>query len=169
MRVHFASGYHPFPPPWLNVDFHDCGDQQVNLLEEFPDNLSGITWAYVGHFLEHLTVAEGVVFLRRVRASMATDGALIVVGPDVGKGRAWFEQGRIGDDLLFAMGRHGDPDGDDRADCHLWDCTGARVVEMLADAGWAHVEEFPLGELPQRFPEVPVIDLAEWQFAVVAR
>lgn len=170
MRVHFASGTHPFPAPWHNVDYHG-GDQTADLLQDFPANLDNIEWAYVGHFLEHVTPDEAVIFLKRVASRMRPGGRLMVVGPDAAKGQAWYDAGRINADLLYAIKAHGDPtgpDGADRAHCHLWDCTGAAVVELATAAGWSAVEEFPLGQLPTRFPDVPVIALDEWQFAVVA-
>jgi hypothetical protein len=167
MLIHFASGPHPFPAPWLNVDYL-TGDQRVDLLEPFPENLADIRWAYVGHFLEHLTRAECVTFLRRVRTRMAPAGRIMVVGPDSVKGQEWFDAGRIGADLLYAIKAHGDPLGNDRSHCHLWDCTDTAVVDLLTEAGWSDPAEFPLGELPARYPDIPVIALAEWQFAVTA-
>lgn len=170
MRVHFASGDHPFPAPWRNVDYHG-GDQTADLLGELPPNLTGIEWAYVGHFLEHLTPQEGIDFLTRVHARTRPGGRLLVVGPDVAKGREWFACGRISADLLYRIGKQGDPTGPggaDRSHCHLWDCTGSAVVDQATAAGWGQVEEFPLGQLPTRYPDIPVISLEEWQFAVVA-
>lgn len=167
MRVHFASGTHPFPAPWLNVDFHQPCDQVVDLLRPWPKNLSGIQRAYVGHFLEHLTPAEGVRFLFRLRTRMAPGGRLVVIGPDAVKGQRFFERGQIPAELLAAIRAHGEPNGNDRASCHLWDCTGDAVVAQAAKAGWT-AEEFPIAQLPDRLPEVPVIDLSGWQFAVTA-
>jgi hypothetical protein len=171
MRVHFASGEHPFPDPWLNVDrgaHWPQLDQTVDLLGPLPGNLDGIEWAYIGHFLEHITPDEGTDLLKRIRERMAPGGRLMVVGPDAAKGEAWHAAGRIGDDLLYAIRAHGEPDGTDRTGCHLWDCTGDAVLKQAELAGWSGVEEFPLGELPSRYPEVPVISLVEWQFAVTA-
>lgn len=171
MRVHFASGEHPFPAPWWNVDYLE-GDQRADLLDELPDNLVDIERAYVGHFLEHLTVREGVSFLTRVRKRMAPRGRLIVIGPDVVRGKEHYARGLIDADLLYRMGSHGEvggPDGRDRSHCHLWDCTGADVVSQVRDAGWPRVAEFSITDLPTLYPEVPVISLATWQFAVTAR
>lgn len=171
VRIHFASGEHPFPKPWWNIDFHDHWpilDQVVDLLKPLPANLVDIEWAYIGHFLEHITPDEGTDLLARILQRMAPDGRLMVVGPDAAKGKAWHAAGRINDDLLYAIHAHGDADGNDRIGCHLWDCTGDAVVEQARKAGWLGVEEFPLGQLPSRFPQVPVIALEEWQFAVTA-
>lgn len=171
MRVHFASGEHPFPQPWWNVDYSE-GDQQADLLRELPENLRGIATAYVGHFLEHLTPDEGVKFLIRVRERMAPKGRLIVIGPDVEKGRALHARGRINDDLLYRIGAHGErtgPGGVDRSHCHLWDCTAEGVLAQIREAGWPRAAEFPIAALPALYPDIPVISLAEWQFAVTAR
>lgn len=171
MKVHFASGEHPFPRPWWNVDYTE-GDQQANLLQELPENLRGIKTAYVGHFLEHLTPDEGVKFLIRVRERMAPKGRLIVIGPDVEKGRALHARGQISDDLLYRIGAHGErtgPGGVDRSHCHLWDCTAEGVLSQVRQAGWPRAAEFPITDLPTLYPDIPVISLAEWQFAVTAR
>jgi len=166
VRVHFAAGEHPFPTPWHNVDYRPPCDQQVDLLKPLPKNLTGIEWAYVGHFLEHITPTEGVTLLRRIRARMAPEGRLLVVGPDIEKGRRMHAANQIPDDMLYAIGAHGDPDGNNRTGCHLWDCSGEAVVAQAVKAGWA-AEEFPLGQMPALYPDIPVISLAEWQFAVV--
>lgn len=170
MLVHFAAGVHPFPRPWWNVDYAG-GDQFADLLDPLPRNLTGIDWAYVGHFLEHLTPAEGVEFLGRVRERMSPGGRVVVIGPDVDKGQEWYEHGRIGEALRARIGAWNVPagrPGRDRGDCHLWGCTGTAVVDQLTEAGWGEPAEFPIGELPARFPEVPIIDLSGWQFAATA-
>lgn len=168
MLVHFASGEHPFPKPWWNIDIHYEPDQRVDLLEELPSNLVNIQWAYVGHFLEHVTPDESVALLKRIRERMVAGGRIVVIGPDAVKTQERYERGELSEALRDATLTHGDAIGNDRIGCHLWDCTGDAVVRQLDDAGWFDALEFPLGELPQRFPGVPVIDLGEWQFAATA-
>lgn len=173
MKIHFASGTHPFSDGWLNVDAlrFDGVDEIVDLLSDFPPFLTDIDTSYVGHFLEHLTVAEGVEFLSRVKERTKPGGKLVVVGPDVDKARDWFNRGLIGADLLAAAGAHGSiPDDEpwNRVGIHVWNCTGAAVVEQCLAAGWTSVEEVPLGKLPLLMPDVPMIDSSEWQFCVVA-
>ena len=169
MRVQFASGEHCFPSPWWNIDYNTKADQKVDLLEPLPENLQEIQWAYIGHFLEHLTPDEGVDFLVRVRERMIPGGTIVIVGPDAVKGQRWYDQGRIPRFLLDAIKAHGEPIGNNRGNCHMWDCTGEAVVQQLLDAGFTDAEEFPLGELPRRFSKIPVISLDEWQFAASAK
>lgn len=172
MLVHFASGPHPFPPPWHNIDYVASTaqvDQVVNLLAPLPENLAGIRIAYIGHFMEHITPEEGVDLLRRIRERMAPDGHVMIVGPDAVKGWEWYSAGRLDAGLMHAIRKHGEPQGDYRGGCHMWDCTGEAVVAQLTEAGWADAEEFPLHEMPDRYPEIPMINAGEWQFAATAR
>jgi hypothetical protein len=102
---------------------------------------------------------------------MARRGRLVIIGPDAVKGQRFHERGLISTELLYAIRAHGKrqgPDGIDRSHCHLWNCNGDDVVSQAKAAGWTDVTEFPINELPTRFPEVPVISLAGWQFAVSA-
>ena len=102
MRIHWASGHHPFDPPWINVDFfaYDGVGLIADLLREIPAEIQNIEISYVGHFLEHLTPEEGVDFLRRVRARTQPDGQLVIVGPDVGKSQNLYDQGLLPLELL---------------------------------------------------------------------
>lgn len=174
MKVHFASGTHPFKG-WTNVDAFEWPGCQVDLvadlLGEFPSQLEDIETAYVGHFLEHLTPEEGVEFLSKVRERMIPAGQLVIVGPDAIKGQTWFDQGRIPKSLLTTIKAHGsipDNDPNNRAGVHLWDCSGDAVVQQCQDAGFESVTEIPLGSLSRTLPDVPIIDASEWQFCVVA-
>jgi hypothetical protein len=171
-HVHFASGPHRFPAPWINVDFSAEADVKADLLEPLPDAISGIEVAYVGHFLEHLTPDEGVEFLARIRERMVPRGRIVVVGPDVAKSKVFFDAGLISRDLFACIKTHGKPlgsDGHDRQDCHLWDCTGIAVVTQLSEAGWRLPHEFPIASLPLRHPDVPMINASGWQFAASAK
>lgn len=174
MKVHFAAGTHPFPKPWRNVDFegHQPGiTDQADLLDGIPEHLTGITDAYVGHFLEHLTREEGVEFLARVLERMAPSGRLVVVGPDAEKGQQWHAKGMLDKAFLATIKAHGTvPEGDPhaRGAVHLWDCTGHDVVDLALAAGWPVVREFPIREMPRLTPGIPVISDAGWQFSVLA-
>jgi hypothetical protein len=174
VKVHFAAGTHPFKKPWRNVDFegHQPGiTDQADLLDGIPEQLTGITDAYVGHFLEHLTKDEGVKFLWRVLQRMAPGGRLVVVGPDARKGEQWHGAGKLSAEMLAAIKAHGSIPEDQphaRGAVHLWDCTGQAVVDLANAAGWVGVREFPIREMPRVTPGVPVISDAGWQFAVLA-
>lgn len=174
MKVHFASGTHPFPG-WTNVDAFEwpgCHiDLVADLLGELPKQLVDIEIAYVGHFLEHLTPEEGVAFLEKVRERTSPGGQLVIVGPDAVKGQTWFDEGRLPKELLSAIKKHGsipEDNPNNRAGVHLWDCSGAAVVQQCQDAGWISALEIPLGKLANTLPDVPIIDATEWQFCVIA-
>lgn len=168
MKVHYASGTHPFPG-WVNVDYETGGEIQMDLLaEDWGDEIRTVTDSYVGHFLEHLTRPEGVDFLRKARGRAVDGGRLTVVGPDVVKAQRWVSRGAMSREFLKQVGKHGTPHGNDRGAVHLWDCTGFEVVEMLKEAGWSRIKELPISRMEQLLPGVPVIDSASWQFLVVA-
>lgn len=172
MKVHFASGTHPFKKPWHNVDYWAEApgvDQAVDLLApDWPENLTGIKDAYVGHFLEHLYPAEGVAFLTHLRTTMTPGARLTVVGPDAEKGHAWFKAGKFGREMLDAICKHGtllEDDPNNRGNVHLWDCTAAAVLDMLTQAGFDAPTELTWDNYPK---DVPLIDPAGWQFLIVA-
>lgn len=175
MKVHFAAGVHApkFSPRhgWHNVDF-TLGpgiQQRVNLLaDDWPDNLVDIQLAYVGHFLEHLWEDEAGEFLERLLKRMAPGGQLVVVGPDAVLGAQEYAAGRIPANLLRQIKAHGEPNGDDRAECHLWDCDG-RTVRLMAElAGWSGATVHDITHMRRVTPGVPVISTAAWQLLVTA-
>jgi hypothetical protein len=161
MKVHFASGEHLFPPPWVNVDLYCPSDLAIDLNEEFPDSLHDIECAYVGHYLEHITPKQGKVFLRRVRERMAPGGTIHVVGPDVYKGEEMYHRGLISAYLREHIGRC-IIEGDKGGESHYWDCHAGAVVRMLEKTGWSDVEELPILWLT----ECPMINSSAWQFYV---
>lgn len=166
MRVHFASGVHPFPKPWVNVDFgpQHGADYTADLLDELPLQVHDVTHAYVGHFLEHITVSDGVDFLRRVNERMAPGGRLYIVGPDTERGDAYCRAGAITAEFRRQIGKHENTSGPGMS--HLWDCTPGEVLRQCRAAGWRHIVERPIQDLPVH--DVPVISLAGWQFFVTA-
>ena len=169
MRVNFASGNHPFPSPlWHNVDLNNWPgvDEKVNLLSDDWGTVRKVTKVYVGHFLEHLTQGEGYTFLYRLRNVMVPGGLAVFVGPDVDKARAWHAAGQMPDGLLHACLKHGEPDGDNRAGCHLSETTERSVTEMLVDVGFV---VRPASTWDDLFTiDVPVISRSDWQYVIVA-
>lgn len=171
MKIHFASGTHPFPQEdgWTNTDTNDNEgvDVFINLLEEFPDSFSSITTAYVGHFLEHLTHEECVEFLGRILERSADGAHLVIVGPDVEKATEWYRYGRMGTELYLSTQKHGVIPADEpwnRENVHVWDCTAAQVIDLCTKAGWNSATEIPIGMLTL----APIIDASDWQFCVTA-
>lgn len=168
MKVHYASGTHPFPG-WVNVDYEEGADLVVDLLaDHWGHDIQAVTDSYVGHFLEHLTREEGIEFLRKVRGRAVPGGRLTVVGPDVVKAMRWVNAGTMTKQMYKQVGKHGEANGNDRGAVHLWDCTGFEVVEMLKEAGWSRIVELPISKMERLVPGVPVIEAASWQFLVVA-
>jgi len=168
VKVHYASGNHPFDG-WLNVDYSTEADLKANLLEwPWDRQISEVSDAYVGHFLEHLTRQEGVEFLRHARSRSIPGARLTVVGPDVVKAARWLSRGAMTQRFFDSVSKHGIINGDNRGNVHVWDCTGFEVVEMLKEAGWGRVVEIPISRMAQMVPGVPVINAATWQFLVVA-
>jgi len=165
MRVHFASGEHLFPPPWINVDLYTPSDLAIDLNEEFPDSLHDIEVAYAGHYLEHITPKQGKVFLRRVLERMAPGGTIHVVGPDVDKGEEFYRRGLISAYLREHIGRC-IIEGDKGGESHYWDCSGRAVSHLLQCVGWSNINELPIAELD---PAVPMINTSGWQFLITAQ
>jgi len=158
VKVHFASGEHLFPAPWVNVDLYTPSDLAIDLNEEFPDSLHDIERAYVGHYLEHITPKQGKVFLRRVRERMAPGGTIHVVGPDVVKGEEFYRRGLISAYLREHIGRC-IIEGDKGGESHYWDCHADAIKTMLTKTGWQDVEELPIMWLT----EAPMINSSGWQ------
>ncbi len=168
MKVHFASGPHPFKG-WVNVDyFNREADLEVDLLgDDWPDELTNLHDVYVGHFLEHITQVEAAEFLRKVRAISIPGARLTVVGPDVERAQRMLDKGAIDQEFYNAVAAHGDITSNDRGAVHAWDCTPGKVAELLTPNGWQEPHEIPIARLPEMVPGVPVISAAPWQFALV--
>lgn len=166
MQLNLGCGNHPAPYPWRNIDFeapHTC-DERVDLRGSLPWPYGSVTHAYLGHVLEHLPVPDVLALLRRLLPCMATGGQVMVVGPDVVRGRAMHSAGLISDDLLEIMGAGA---GGHRwsGDVHHWDCEPVLVQRLLIEAGWRNVVEVPIEDVPGFWPVVARVD---WQCAVGA-
>lgn len=172
MKVHFASGTHPFPKPWWNVDLNDWPqgvDERVDLLSGDWGSIEAVTLAYVGHWLEHITNAEGYTFLYRLREVMVPGSTAVFVGPDVNRAQEQHERGLMSDDLLFACRPHGVPEGGDghnRAGCHLSPTTATNVSRLLEDTGWSNVRSPTWMALAGM--GIPVINASDWQYCLTA-
>jgi predicted SAM-dependent methyltransferase len=166
--VNFASGTHPFPAPWWNVDLNDHPgvNERVDLLDEFPPTLVDIHLAYVGHFLEHITPDEAVDFLTRVHDRMDPRGRIVVAGPDAPKAREMHVAGELTADLLIQIGAHGTRYGNDCSHVHEWECSVKEVQRMLEEAGFHGVGGIGWDQFPHL--GIPVISDAGWQLALIA-
>lgn len=167
MHVNFASGTHPFPKPWWNIDLNDHPgvDEHVDLLTDLG-SVHDIKLAYVGHFLEHITPDEAVDFLTRVRDRMDPRGWIVVAGPDVPKAREMHVAGELTIDLLIQIGAHGTRSGNDCSHVHEWECSVKEVQRMLEEAGFVGVGGVGWDQFPHL--GIPVISDAGWQLALIA-
>jgi hypothetical protein len=150
---------------WHNVDREDCPhrkDEARPLADFLP--WRGVTYAYAGHVLEHLTIRDVLVMLPRLRECMsAPDGELMVVGPDLHIARGMELSGTLDvtmDSLRY--GAHRWP-GDE----HRWECSGWDIEALLEATGWNDVRILGIENVPDVWP---VADRRpRWQCAVSAR
>lgn len=146
---------------WVNVDHEDCPykrDETLDLTGELP--WTNVSVAYLGHLLEHLTPPQCLGLLTGLCDRMVPGGMVMVVGPDVelaalyGTG-PWHTM----DQLRHGADRWG-------GDVHHWECTTAKVIELLVEAGWSDVTDVGIENVP---PFWPVVDRRlRWQLAVGA-
>lgn len=69
-------------PGWVNIDLNKCADICLDLREAlpFPDN--SVKMVYSEHFFEHLSLEEGISFLRECLRVLLPGGRLSVGVPD---------------------------------------------------------------------------------------
>ena len=82
MRLHIGSG--PLAlPGWTNVDVaaYDGVDVVLDVREPWPFAEAELIFAE--HFLEHLTLAEGLAFLRECRRVLGDEGVLRLSTPNL--------------------------------------------------------------------------------------
>lgn len=181
MKMHLAAGEHarqfPSKQGWVNIDgFAGPNiDMVVDLLnpgwaDQVHYRYGSPDVVYVGHFLEHMTPAEGRDFLVELKDLVNPAGYGVFVGPDVAKANKMVGMGQLPYSMLDQIGAHGEinlDDPTDRRDVHLWDTNGAAIVGLAIQAGWTDAEEIPIKPWPLR-TEIPCIDSAQWQYLVRA-
>ena len=81
-RLHIGAGQESIPG-WINIDNqgHPGVDQVLDVRQGLP--FSGVASIYAEHFLEHLTLDEGMAFLRECRRVLADDGVLRLSTPNL--------------------------------------------------------------------------------------
>lgn len=152
-----------YVPGWHNVD-HDGSphpaDERLDLTGPLPWEPGTVTRAYLGHVLEHLTVADGVKLLTRLHEVTAPGGDVMVVGPDVNRAERMHAAGELDAEWLRLVKEGGRRwPGDE----HRWHCEPDTLTDMLRQAGWTWVQEMPVTLVPDIWP---LVDRAEWQCAV---
>lgn len=162
MMVNLGSGDW-YQHGWHNVD-HALSphrrDETVDLAGELPWPPGSITDVYAGHVLEHLTREQCAKLLAELRPLMVPGGRIMVVGPDLDKARALgIGPSHTLDELRFGSNRW-------PGDLHQWECTTARVMDLLSAAGWSDVTDVGINQVD---PLWPVVDREpQWQLAVSA-
>jgi len=82
------------PPPWINLDIVDLTDyakekgfdfRQVDVTKELPFEDNSIDFINSSHLIEHLTVEEGIAFLKECRRILRPGGIVRIGTPDVKK------------------------------------------------------------------------------------
>lgn len=82
MRLHIGSGSVSIPG-WTNVDILNWPGVDVVLDVRKPLPFHDVEYVFAEHFLEHLTLADGLVFLRSCRTALRADGILRLSTPNL--------------------------------------------------------------------------------------
>lgn len=173
------------PAPWINLDVVETATIHPDRI--VTDSLRpAADWAdgsvdriYLGHVLEHVPVDELPAFFVDLTRALTLGGEVCVVGPDVLRAITRWHDGLEPWDLVMATLEGPDyhpadqgfqladrPDLAWREARHWWNCTEARVVRVLGDAGFWQVTTHPLDS--PHLDRWPVTDRAAWQCAVTA-
>lgn len=81
-RLHIGAGQESIPG-WINIDNQGLPgvDQVLDVRQGLP--FSGVASIYAEHFLEHLSLDEGLAFLKECRRVLAPDGVLRLSTPNL--------------------------------------------------------------------------------------
>lgn len=167
--LNIGCGTHRAPSPWLNVDVHHDELHRPDLLtdptEPFPFDDGSAERIYLGHVLEHVKLDDLPYFLHEARRTLADDGELLAVGPDVYRTLRLWREGSEPWEMVCSVMEHAAYPGttDWPQALHQWNCHEERVVEMLSYAGF---EPTQLDSPPEGWP---VVQWSAWQFCVIAR
>lgn len=82
VRVHVGCGSQPLAG-WINVDRDDLPgvDRVLDVRRGLP--FAGVELIFAEHFLEHLTLGEGLAFLAECRRVLRPDGVLRISTPNL--------------------------------------------------------------------------------------
>lgn len=162
MRLNLGCGEF-YAPDWCNLDTYDGNPVDlVADMQHLPLDDASVERVYAGHVLEHVSAPEGVIeSLYEIHRVLEPGGTLLIVGPDVRRGRRMLEAGQIDeaqyDVILNSSGRW-------PGDVHLWPCHEQRLVELT-------YKVFPV-TMPVPIAQVgsgwPVVSHVGWQCAVLA-
>jgi predicted SAM-dependent methyltransferase len=143
-RLHIGCGQQALPG-WINIDNQGLPgvDQVLDVRHGLP--FSGVAAIYAEHFLEHLSLDDGLAFLRECRRVLLPEGVLRLSTPNL--------------DWVILTHYRGPAAGDDdaREDCfrinrafHGWGhqflYNERTLAATLRDAGFANVQRVAYGE-----------------------
>jgi predicted SAM-dependent methyltransferase len=83
VKLHLGCGPHIFPD-WINYDIEPGpGGVRVDLRKRLPLDDASVDFAFSEHFLEHVSRADGVAFLREVARVLKPAGVLRLSTPSL--------------------------------------------------------------------------------------
>ena len=83
IKLNLGSGKHPFEG-WDNLDLVDHpGVIKTDLSKPLAYANDSVDFAYSEHFLEHLTRAQGLAFLKEIKRVLKPGGIFRIVVPDL--------------------------------------------------------------------------------------
>ena len=82
MRLHIGSGPVTIPG-WTNVDIARWPGVDIVLDVREPWPMNDVEFVFAEHFIEHLTLSDGLTFLRSCRAALKPDGVLRLSTPNL--------------------------------------------------------------------------------------
>jgi SAM-dependent methyltransferase len=158
MRLNLASGPHPAPAPWINLDLLPQPGLQLRAdvgRLPFPDQSADRI--YAGHLLEHIPLTQLNRVLAEWHRVLRGGGELMIVGPDIDRA----VRQRQPQWLLESIIAHGEGAGG-----HAWTCSEGHLLHALRRYGWwpatpVDVATVRLPDWPNPAPE------AAWQVAIL--
>lgn len=164
LLINVGCGPHPAPTPWVNIERNPDlvpPDGICCNATDLPYEDDDVDAAYLGHILEHATLADEVPrILDEVRRVLRPGAPCMVVGPCMDRAiREGYPEQTL-EDIRGAKGVEHIPGAS-----HQWVCTESLLVQVLTDAGFANVEPMPIEQVPAFWP---VVSYVTWQAAVLA-
>ena len=137
-RIHFGSGV-VYLNGWINVDLDSpVADRCLDLTEPLPFISNTVSHIYSEHFIEHVTRAQAISFLRECHRVLMPGGAIRISTPNLRFLISSYLAGNIdewGDlwqpDTLCSMMNEGM-----RAWGHHWVYDAEELVRVLQEAGF---------------------------------
>ncbi len=143
-RLHIGCGQQSIPG-WINIDNqgHPGVDQVLDVRQGLP--FRDVVSIYAEHFLEHLSLEEGLAFLRECRRVLSAEGTLRLSTPNLD----WV--------LITHYRGRSASDEDARVDCmrlnrafHGWGhqflYNQSMLASALRSAGFARIQPYRYGE-----------------------